>query len=542
MKRVLLLPCDTRPPTLELPHQLARVAGLEMRSPSLEILNQMNEPGNTAAIAEWLRREAPAADVAIVTLETLCLGGMIPARRVSDSLEETLQRLEVLHEIKHKNPSLRILAHGVVVRVAHDNDPLEEKPYYGEWGAGLRKVSEWMDRLERKTRPPYGRTYREEGTNLLAPGGLERRIAAGQELGDAQMELDRARLHLPKEVLQDWLETRERNHALHMAAIDLLNEGVLEHLCLTLDDTTPYGLAARDRRRLEARLDELGLWSEADIYPGADEVAAVLLARALVNYSGRRTKVLVRYPSVWAQEAELLYEDRPLGELVKAHIRAAGGVMVQTAEEADLVLAVNAPAIRQAHHQPDFERVDTAARHLPEFVDRLVSDQAAGRMVAVADVAYANGAENRLVQLLLQSVNLPGLAGYAAWNTAGNSLGSAIATGGCALYGDDPVSLAEANFSRLVDDWLYQSRVRTEVHEKLTEEIGKPPSPFDLGDLKWGAELAIDQRLTPLVYSLWQQYFAPSLPGVKLEWSRPRLAWPRLFTGVFWLRLVREEG
>ncbi len=616
MKRVLLLPCDTRPPTLELPHQLARVAGLEMRSPSLEILNQMNEPGNTAAIAEWLRREAPAADVAIVTLETLCLGGMIPARRVSDSLEETLQRLEVLHEIKHKNPSLRILAHGVVVRVAHDNDPLEEKPYYGEWGAGLRKVSEWMDRLERKTRPAYGgtrreegadllapgglerktrpayggtrreegadllapgglerktrpphsrtyreegadllapgglerktrpphsRTYREEGADLLAPGGLERRIAVEQEVADAQMELDRARLHLPKEVLQDWLETRERNHALHMAAIDLLNEGILEHLCLTLDDTTPYGLAARDRRRLEARVDELGLWSEADIYPGADEVACTLLARALVNHSGRKTKILVRYPSVQAQEAELLYEDRPLGELVKSHIRAAGGVMVQTAEEADLVLAVNAPAIRQAHHQPDFETVDTAARHLPELIDRLVGDQATGRMVAVADVAYANGAENRLMQLLLQSVNLPGLASFAAWNTAGNSLGSAIAAGVCALYGDDPVSLAEANFSRLVDDWLYQSRVRWEVHDKLTEEIGKPPNPFDLGDLKWGAELAIDQRLTPLAYGLWQQFFAPSLPGVKLEWSRPRLAWPRLFTGVFPLRLVREE-
>jgi len=517
MKRVLLLPADTRPVTLELPHQLARVAGLEMRSPPLEVLNQMNQPGNTAAIAEWLRREAPAADVAIVTLETLCLGGMIPARRVSDSLEEALKRLEVLREVKHKNPGLRILAHGVVVRVAHDNDPLEEKPYYGEWGAALRKVSEWMDRLERLQ-------------------------AAGQALGDAPMELDRARLHLPKEVLQDWLETRERNHTLHMAAIDLLNQGILEHLCLTLDDTTPYGLAARDRRRLEARLDELGLWSEADIYPGADEVACTLLARALVNYSGRRTKVLVRYPSVRAQEAELLYEDRPLGELVKAQVRAAGGLLVPTAEEADLILAVNAPAIRQAHHQPDFETVDTAARHLPEFIDRLVADQAAGRMVAVADVAYANGAENRFVQLLLQSVNLPGLAGFAAWNTAGNSLGSALAAGVCALYGEDPVSLAEAIFSRLVDDWLYQSRVRPEVHHQLTEELGKPPDPFDLGDLRWGAELVMDQRLTPMAYGLWQQFFAPSLPGVKLEWSRPRLAWPRLFTGVFPLRLVREEA
>ncbi|GIW34371.1 DUF4127 family protein [Meiothermus sp.] len=114
--------------------------------------------------------------------------------------------------------------------------------------------------------------------------------------------------------------------------------------------------------------------------------------------------------------------------------------------------------------------------------------------------------------------------------------------GVCALFGDDPVSLAEANFSRLVDDWLYQSRVRAEVHQKLTEELGKPPSPYDLAELQWGAELAIDQRLTPLAQSLWQQYFAPALPGVRLDWGRPRLAWPRLFTGVFPLRLVREEG
>jgi len=529
MKRVLLIPADTRPVTLELPHQLARVAGLEMRSPPLEILNQMNQPGNTAAIAEWLRREAPAADVVIVSLETLCLGGVIPARQVSDSLEEVLPRIEVLRQIKQRSPYLRMLAHGVIMRVAHENDPLEEKPYYGEWGAALRKYSEWADRLERMTRPGSAESNREDDTNLLAPG-------------DAPMELDRARLHLPREVLQDWLATRERNHALHLAAIDLLDEGVLEHLCLTLDNAAPYGLAARDRRRLEARLDELGLWGEADIYPGADEAACTLLARALLNHAGRKTKVLVRYPSALAEQAELLFEDRPLGELVRAHLRAAGCVAVRSTEEADLILAVNAPATRQALHQPDYETVDTASRHLPELIDRLVGDQAAGRMVAVADVAYARGAEDRFVRLLLQSINLPGLAGFAGWKTASNSLGSALAAGVCALFGDDPVALAEANFVRLVDDWLYQSRVRGEVQQALTEELGKPPSPYDLGELQWGAELAIEQRLSPLAHSLWQQYFAPSLPGVRLDWGRPRLAWPRLSNGVFPLRLVQEEG
>jgi len=486
---------------------------LELRSPPLEILNKLNEPGDIEAIAHWLRKESISTDVAIVTLETLCLGGMIPARRVSDSLEEVLKRLEVLREVKQFNPNLRILAYGVIVRVAHDDDPLEEKPYYGKWGAELRRVSEWIDRVERGADP---------------------------------MELDRARLAVPREVLDDWLATRERNQTLHKAALDLLEQGVLEHLCLTLDDTTPYGLAARDRRRLEARVDELGLWSEADIYPGADEVAAVLLARALVNNSGRRPRVFVRYPSTLAEQAVMLYEDRPLGELVKAQLRAAGCVPASGPEEADLILAVNAPAAKQAHRQPDFEVVDTASRNLPEFIDRIVGDTVNGRMVVVADVAYANGADNRFIQLLLKAANPATLAGYAAWNTAGNAIGSAVAAGVCALYGDDPIAQAQANFSRLVDDWLYQARVRAEVYQALAEELGSPPSPFDLGDLKFGAELHIQQRITPLAQELWQKHFAPSLPGVRLELGRPRLAWPRLFTGVFPLRLIPsplvEEG
>lgn len=506
--RVLLLPCDTRPPTLELPHQLARVAGVELRSPPVEILNHLNQPGDTRVIADWLRQEAPSAEVALVTLETLTLGGMIPARRVSDPLEDVLARLEVLREVKQAHPRLRILAYGVIVRVAHGDDPLEEKPYYGQWGAALRKVSEWTDRVER---------------------------------GGSPSELDQARLAVSPKVLEDWLSTRERNHAMHQAAIDLLNEGVLEHLCLTLDDTAPYGLAARDRRRLEARLDALGLWDRADVYPGADEVAATLLARVLVNTSGRRPRAFVRYPSVRAEAAPMRYEDRPLGELLKAHLRAAGGVRVESPDAADFVLAVNAPAVAQGEGRFDLEHVDTAARHLPEFVDRIRDDELAGRRVAVADVAYANGAEERFTRLLLQAVNPATLSGYAAWNTAGNTLGSAIATAVCALFGSDPVALAEANFSRLVDDWLYQGRVRAEVAKVLAEEIGSPPNPYDLGDFKFGAEMHLEARLEPLVWALWQEHFAPRLPGVRLERGPARLAWPRLFTGVFPLKF-RSAG
>ncbi len=473
-----------------------------MISPPLEMLNKLNIPGDTTAIASWLLENAKTSDVAIITLEMLCLGGMIPARRVSDSLEDALSRLEVLKELKTLNPNLRILAYGVIVRVGHDDDPLEEKPYYGQWGQQLRLVSEWTDRVER---------------------------------GQDGAKLEEAQASIPPEILEDWLDTRERNHAIHQHAIEMLAEGTLEHLCLTLDDTTVYGLASRDRRRLEARIDALNVWDKCDVYPGADEVAAVLLARALVNHPGEKPAVFVRYPSSLAEHASMLYEDRPLGELVKAHLRAAGCVPVSSPELADLILAVNAPAIKQSHREPNFEVVDTAARNLPEFLDRIVDDLALNKPVTVADVAYANGAESRFVNMLLSRTEVSKLAGFAAWNTAGNALGSAIASGVIALHAQDTVIQAEVVFARLVDDWLYQTKVRSQVREKLEN-----PSPFELGELKPIAEVEISAQITPLAQALFDQHFAPHLPGIRLEWGQPRLAWSRLFTGVFPLAFDRD--
>ncbi len=505
--RILFLPCDTRPQTLELPQQLAAVAGAELVAPPLELLNKLNEPGDVQALGQWLLNNAASADAAIITLETLCLGGMIPARRVSTPLTDALKQLELIKKIKNINPDLRIFAYGVVVRVAHDNDPLEEKTYYGQWGAELRQVSECTDHNERN------------------------------DNDQTRQALKNAKQIVPAEILEDWLATRERNHQLHLAALGLVSGGAIEHLCFTLDDTTPHGLAARDRRRLERRIEESGLRSRANVYPGADEVASTLLARAIKEKNSEATKVFVRYPSTTSEQAIVLYEDRKLGELTKAHLRAAHCVRVWRPEDAEMILAVNAPAHKQAHRQPNLETVDTSERNLWEFLDCIESDVEAGRKVSVADVAYANGAENRFVELLLNTVPVVSLAGFAAWNTAGNTLGSAIAAGVCALQCTNPILLAEANFARLVDDWLYQARVRGEVRELLHN-----PSPFDLGELKTVAETEIEKRMRPLATELFAKHFAPHLPGVNLEWSGASLAWPRLFTGVFKFRFVTTKG
>ena len=94
--RILLVPPATRPPTLDLPVQLGRMTGAEMLVPPAPALPFFFTPGNTDLLKSWLLENAAGTDALVVCLETLTLGGMIPARRVSDSLEVALSRLETM--------------------------------------------------------------------------------------------------------------------------------------------------------------------------------------------------------------------------------------------------------------------------------------------------------------------------------------------------------------------------------------------------------------------------------------------------------------
>jgi hypothetical protein len=488
---LLLVPPDTRPPTFDFPVKLARAVGLRVFTPPKEALNDLNQPGNHEALKDWLLEHVHQAQIMILSLEQLTLGGMIPARRLDDSLEQALERLELLRDIKRINPGLRILAFGVIVRVAHGNDPLEEKPYYGEYGDYLRAYSEAFDRFER------------------------------QHNAETERHLWQATKPIPAPILENWLSTRQRNHQIHLKAMKFVQEGVLEHLCLTLDDTSTFGLASHDRRKLEQKTDDLRLWHKVNIYPGADEVPVTLLVRALQEHP---SKVYVRYSSLNGAKAGMKYEDRTAGELIKAHLRAAKCTQADILSEADLVLAVNTPAITQTEDRPDYLNVDTAERHLPEFVDFIAHCLQQNKPLSIADIAYPNGAEERFIRLL-ETLAIARLSGFSGWNTAGNSLGSSIAMGVLSQKVQHHRLWTEILFNRFVDDYLYQTLVRPQVHEQ-----NQHLNHYDLGEHKIKLETLVNQKIETLALEFWQKHFANA---GRLQWKPSYLAWPRLFTGVF---------
>ena len=86
--------------------------------------------------------------------------------------------------------------------------------------------------------------------------------------------------------------------------------------------------------------------------------------------------------------------------------------------------------------------------------------------VAVADIAYGNGADNALVKELFNEGKAYRVAAYGGWNTAGNTIGFALAQG---LLAPRMTEAGKDNLLniRYLDDWAYQANVRMKVSAEL---------------------------------------------------------------------------
>jgi hypothetical protein len=144
----------------------------------------------------------------------------------------------------------------------------------------------------------------------------------------------------------------------------------------------------------------------------------------------------------------------------------------------------------------------------------------AGQPVIVADVAYPNGADPVLIELLLQRTPIDKLAAYGAWNTAGNTIGVALAQACVAQAAYSPEQrLAQQRFllHRFVEDWGYQHLVRSELHAELG--VSNLPAAE-----QQQVCAQIEVRLNALI---------ERLPGFAGRWriapGSVRLPWQRLF-------------
>jgi len=230
----------------------------------------------------------------------------------------------------------------------------------------------------------------------------------------------------------------------------------------------------------------------------------LLLARALATRYNYHPAVQVVYSSTAARDAVMPFDERPLKDTVAAHVATAGA---RLDERGGLQLFVYA----SRHETPD---------QADAFASRVAQAVAGGARVVVADIdpkGAEPGAWLPFAEGLRTRALLPRLFGYASWNTAGSTIGTALPHGLLFALAVDKVApalpsarlrVAQAQvrflLHRLINDFLYQGIVRAQATEDFVRPRGMNPLRLDdsgrprvekhlLGELKPLAEsLAAD--------------------------------------------------
>lgn len=389
---------------------------------------------------QWVNKEASKADIAVLSTDTLIYGGLVPSRLHQLEPNILQQRMEKFIELKKKNPRLKIYLFSTVLRSPKMSKGGVEPEYYSVYGPKIFQL-----------------------TSLQA----KEKMAGLSEAEKQQM--DKLAQATPAQYLQDWLQRREKNFHVNQELIELTKKGIVDYFILGRDDTAVYTLSTVEYQKLAKQAESLysSDWHflhKFSSFCGVDDIGILLLGRAFNNY--RAVKVYPLYAPGVGGKTIAQYEDQAIEDNVRNHIFAAGAVPTEQKEKADLFLFVNTPAnglTLEANNKNNSWHPTKANLIFANEIEKYLQ---AGKKVALADVAFSNGADNGLLSILAQKKVLPQLRSYAGWNTAGNSIGYALGQGLLADY----ISEEKKNkllTVRLLDDWAYQANIRAQLNKEI---------------------------------------------------------------------------
>lgn len=452
--KIMFIPLDERPCNYNYPEMIYNITLDNLIKPPLSILGNKKEPANVNKLQKWILKNIDGVSHIILSIEMLVYGGIIPSRIHQLEENEILDRLQFIDIMKNINPDLKIFAYNLITRVPSYNSDDEEPDYYEYHGTNISKYGYYSDLLSQ---------------NLLDKKQKEKFAEIKNEI--------------PKKVLEDYLNRRQKNHELNKKVIDYVEKHLIDFLIFPMDDNSEYGFSAKERRRIINKVYQKELLDKIYSYPGADEVGTVLTARAFLDEKNYRPKVYIKYSSEQGKNIIPYLEDRPLEQTVKYHMLAANGIVVDNIKDADYILVVNTPtqkiidSIKGWESILNMDDMIDPSRNLNEVVDSINYYLDNDLPVAIADVAVVNGSDQYLMQLLKNYNLLKQISAYGAWNTSSNTIGSVIAHANILNYYQKENSLNEKQkelskrylFMRYLEDWGYQHIVRTEVTKKLDE-------------------------------------------------------------------------
>ncbi|GAC1543715.1 MAG: DUF4127 family protein [Candidatus Velthaea sp.] len=484
----VVVPLDDRPVTLQLPRIMGAIAGVDVVTPPRSMLGRYLRFGEPDRIARWLRDEAPADAAAyVVSTDMLAYGGLIASRTPATPKFLAFARLRELAAFRASRPRASFAAFGTIMRLAPTGVPA-----LGE-GAGFFAAGDAWPRIQQYANLP-------DPPQTAEQRALTARLR--EQLGP---------------VLDAYLATRARNREVDLFALQLLAEGSFDRVILGQDDAGPVGLHLRDLAALRAYVAQWHLQNRASIEPGADELAMALLGAALARQAAFVPYIRVVYSRADAASVNDPLEFAPIDGTVGALIRTSGATRVADAASADIDLFV-----RVAGSSPADERA---------FIDAIDAGVRAGRLVAVADLTFLAGndygQQRALVEAMIERKIAGRIAAFASWNTAANTLGTAIpeaiaVAAGKRMRTYDPLAHAQFMLDRYADDYAFHDFTRPAInnalsaagitdHTYLLPEVARPTGSQNRSDL-W-------PRALDLLRTIYPEYRDAGLT-ITLPWDR----------------------
>ncbi len=489
--KIVMLPLDERPCNFDYPWMMPKTE-CELILPPKGIMGQKKIPGDVWKIADWLMEQVEAADAMILSLDTLIYGGILPSRLHHCTKEELTARLDIINRLRAKNPRMKLYAFGLIMRCPTYSSDDEEPDYYERVGAEIHL---------------YGRY-----THMEMLG----------KLGDAERaDFDRVKSVVGEGELADYMGRRRTNLSVLMRALEYVRDGIIDYFIVPQDDAAVYGFTSMDQITVRKFLKDHTLHKKTAMYPSADDTGLTLLARAVAELSGIRTKVYVHYSSSKGGLTVPLFEDRIVCETVKYHILSINGIQVYSLPEADILLAMNIGSGMMDEGEPGYVTAYDIERNLAEFVNCIEYALDMGKIVAIADVAWPNTADTELTRLLQRENLMLRIHAYAGWNTSSNTTGTALCQGVLYMTGRDERGNREFLLHRYYEDIGYMAYARQRVTDRYLADLGLSYRHVD----------GKDGKISELVRREVSEYMAENYPEIAalVRKISVRMPWERMF-------------
>ncbi len=429
-EKILYIPHDSRPIVNKQTIEVLEKAGIQIVSPPVELLGDRENLGDPDLLWDWLNKNAKKdLTAAVISSDALLYGSLVGSRKHEYDGDEILARADLFAEFRRKHKKLPLYVFGSIMRTPRTGlaSGYEEPDYYRYYGTNIFRLTELMDKQELE-----GLTPRE----IKEFNFLQRLI--------------------PTKAIEDWMGRREKNFDANKKLIDYARNKTFDYLVLGRDDNAPYSQTHNEGRKLLQYGHGINDYLTT---AGIDEVGLVLLARAANKRANTSPKIFVKYN--WGRGALTVpsYSDEPIDDSIRAAISASGATLTDDESRADFILAVNTNPggeTFEANEDVNDDKIRNGTQFFADTVQDYVNDK---KKVILADVAFANGSDNALMEQLRQRGLLFKLTAYSGWNTPTNSSGFALGTGVLSTRMKDN-SVDELLLRRYLDDWAYQANVR----------------------------------------------------------------------------------